>query len=73
MTDKQFVEFFYEAVSRRGTSEVEGQRGHFVLADTGMYPGKERDTSFLALPDMSHYSGGWAGTTLPFPKRVRLC
>lgn len=60
LTDKQFVEFFYEAVSDRDTSEVDGDRGHFVMAKTSKMPDTERDTVFLALPDPDEYSGEWA-------------
>ncbi len=60
LTDKQFVEFFYEAVSGRDTSEIDGERGHFVVADTSRMPGEERDTVFLALPDADEYAGKWA-------------
>ena len=60
LTDKQFVEFFYEAVSGRDTSEIEGESGHLVVADTSKLPDEERDTVFLAIPDPDEYSGGWA-------------
>jgi hypothetical protein len=60
MTDKEFVDFFYDAVSNRNTSEFEGDRGHLVLADTSQLPGEERDTVFLALPDPDAYSIEWA-------------
>ncbi len=60
MTDKQFVEFFYEAVAERDTSEIEGEHGHFVVANTSKLPDEERNTVFLALPDAGKYSGEWA-------------
>jgi predicted Zn-ribbon and HTH transcriptional regulator len=60
MTDSQFVEFFYAAVAGRDTSEIEGERGHFVIANTSQMPGEERDTVFLALPDPDEYSLKWA-------------
>lgn len=60
MTDKQFVEFFYDAVAHRDTSERKDECGHFVLADTSKVPGEERDTVFLALPDPAEYSAQWA-------------
>ena len=60
MTDKQFVEFFYEAVAERDTSEIEGEHGHFVVANTSKLPDEERNTVFLALPDAGKYSGAWA-------------
>ncbi|MBA2117142.1 hypothetical protein HOV93_43380 [Planctomycetes bacterium FF15] len=60
MTDKQFVEFFYEAVSRRDTSEIRGEQGHLVLADTSRLPGEQRDTFFLAIPDPDKYETEWA-------------
>ena len=50
LTDKQFVEFFYDAVANRDSSEVEGEQGHLVLADTRMIPGEKRETVFLGLP-----------------------
>jgi len=55
MADKQFVEFFYEAVADRDTSEIEGENGHFVIAETSMIPGEQRNTVFLALPDPTEY------------------
>jgi hypothetical protein len=33
LTDKQFAEFFYEAVRGRNTADWPGHEGHFVLAD----------------------------------------
>lgn len=60
LTDKQFVDFFYEAVSERDTSEFDGECGHFVIADTSKMPDEKRDTVFLALPDSDEYSGEWA-------------
>lgn len=60
MTDKQFVEFFYEAVSDRDTSEFDGQRGHFVLANTSKMPDEDRDTVFLAIPDPVHNPNEWS-------------
>ncbi|MHC2066481.1 hypothetical protein ACYFX5_03330 [Bremerella sp. T1] len=59
MNDKQFVDFFYEAVADRDTSELPGEKGHFVLADTSKFPGEPRDTAFLALPDPAENSK-WA-------------
>lgn len=59
LTDKQFVEFFYEAVESRDTSEIKGEQGHFVLADTSQIPGEKRETVFLGLPDPSAYSDKW--------------
>ncbi|QVL30740.1 hypothetical protein KIH39_18020 [Telmatocola sphagniphila] len=60
MTDKQFVDFFYEAASNRDTSEIDGERGHFVLANTSKVPGEERDTVFLAMPNPINDSDGWS-------------
>ncbi|MEX1040993.1 MAG: hypothetical protein WDZ51_10200 [Pirellulaceae bacterium] len=60
MTDKQFVEFFYEAVAGRDTSEIEGEQGHLVIADTSQLQGQQRETAFLAVPDPEMYSGEWA-------------
>jgi hypothetical protein len=60
LTDKQIVEFFYEAVSERTTSEIDGECGHFVMANTSKLPDEKRDTVFLALPDPAEYSGEWA-------------
>ena len=59
MTDKQFVDFFYEAVAERDTSEIKGERGHLVIANTSKSPGEERDTVFLASPDKDEYESGW--------------
>lgn len=63
LTDKQFIEFFYEAVSERGTSEIDGERGHLVVANTSKAPNEDRVTVFLALPDPNEYSGEWAYDT----------
>lgn len=60
LTDKQFVEVFYEAVSDRDTSEIDGERVHFVMAKTSKMSDEERDSVFLALPDPDEYSGEWA-------------
>jgi hypothetical protein len=60
MTDKQFIDFFYDAVSGRDTSEMEGERGHLVMANASQFPGEDRDTVFLALPDPDKYPEGWA-------------
>lgn len=61
LTDKQFVEFFYEAVADRDTSEIKGEKGHFVLANTSLFDDNEWDTVFLAVPDPAEYSErGWA-------------
>lgn len=60
LTDKEFVDFFYDAVANRDTSEIDGERGHLVVANTSKLPDEERDTVFLALPDPDKYPGEWA-------------
>ena len=60
MSDKQFVDFFYKAVSGRDTAEVTGESAHLVIANTSRIPGEVRETVFLALPDPAEYSNEWA-------------
>lgn len=58
LTDKEFVEFFYEAVRGRATGDTRllpGLDGHFVLGDAQRYdsepPGSERwYVQLMALP-----------------------
>lgn len=55
LTDKQFSEFFYEAV--RGRKTCDGF-GHFVLADAALMDGAW-SVDLVALPDPDHYKQ-WA-------------
>lgn len=50
LNDKQFAEFFYEAVATRNTSDVPRWRGHFVLADAELVEDAPWEIVFVALP-----------------------
>ena len=50
LSDKQFVEFFYDAIRGRITSDVPRWRGHFVLADAEKVDGEDEwDIDFIGL------------------------
>jgi hypothetical protein len=51
LTDKQFAEFFYEAVANRNTSDV--FEGHFLLADAEKVEDEPWSIDFIALQDSS--------------------
>ena len=60
LTDKQFAEFFTEAVRGRLTSDTKEQRGHFVLADASFDPDdKCWDLAVVCVHDRNHYDGEW--------------
>lgn len=60
LSDKAFVEFFYEAVRDRVTSDIKEGHGHLILADAEKAPDGERwDIEFLALHDRQNYSAEW--------------
>ena len=51
LTDKQFSEFFYDAVLERRTSDTPEEQGHFVLADARRDSDSTGwDVDFVALP-----------------------
>lgn len=50
LNDKQFAEFFYEAVASRNTSDLPEWRGHFVLADAEFVDDGPWEVDFIALP-----------------------
>ena len=51
LTDREFAEFFYDAVHERCTSDSPEEGGHFVLADASHDPDSTVwDVDFIALP-----------------------
>lgn len=59
LTDKQFAEFFYEAVRERNTSDQKEWNGHFVLADTERVTNFSWSLACIALPDPTAYAERW--------------
>ena len=51
LTDKQFVQLFYEAMSGRNTSDMgeDVAKGHFILADVLTWEDKEINIEFVGL------------------------
>jgi hypothetical protein len=60
LSDKQFVEFFYEVVKDRNTSDIEKWNGHFILSDTECVENEEWETDHIALHDPQECPEGWA-------------
>lgn len=50
LSEKQFAEFFYEAVANRSTADTKESTGHFVLADVEKFPGEPWEIDFIAVP-----------------------
>ncbi|RPJ53840.1 MAG: hypothetical protein EHM23_30140 [Acidobacteria bacterium] len=48
LTDKEFAEFFYNAVKNRNTAEIGA--GHFVLGDTWKLPEEPWSVDLIAMP-----------------------
>ncbi len=63
LTEKQFAEFFYEAVADRNTSDVPGGRGHLLLADTDRDEEGPWMTELIALP-VADQRAGWGDDPL---------
>jgi hypothetical protein len=65
LNDKEFAEFFYQAIEGRNTSDLSHDigKGHFVLADVTVYFDEddkdEPSISFIGLNDSTHYEGEW--------------
>lgn len=51
LSDKQFAEFFYEAVRDRNTSDLEAWSGHLVLANAEKVDDEPWSIDLLALPE----------------------
>ena len=63
LNDKQFAEFFYEAVAKRNTSDLPDWPGHFLLADTRFVEEPPWETEFIALPVKAE-RGDWSDEAL---------
>ena len=51
LSDKQFAEFFYQAVRDRNTSDLEAWAGHLVLANAEKVDDEPWSLDLLALPE----------------------
>lgn len=66
LSNKEFAEFFYEAVRGRLTSDAKEWQGHFILADSEQVSEDEPwDVDVIALHDPQHYPASDWGDDAP--------
>lgn len=57
LSEKEFVEFFYDATAERSFGDVAEYQNHLIIADSESIDGEAWETDFLALPEeRAHWS-----------------